>query len=54
VHSISVDGLHWHRRISVEAIEVLHWRRVMWVVTILVPSSMVVKRFLVMVFVVHL
>lgn len=54
MHPISIDGFHWHWCVSMEAIEVLHWRRVVWVLAILMPSSMVFKSFLVMVLVVHL
>jgi hypothetical protein len=54
MHSIPIDGFHWHWCIGMEAIEVLHRRRVLWVLTILMPSSMVFKGLLVMMLVVHL
>jgi hypothetical protein len=54
MHTIAIDGLHWHWCIGVESIEILHWRRVMRIWTILMPLRMVFKRFLMMMFVVHL
>jgi hypothetical protein len=57
VHAGAVHWLHWHWCIVVEAIVVLHWRLVMWVVTgIIVPcGAVVIKMILVMMlFVVHL
>lgn len=54
MHAVAVDGLHWHWGISVKAIKILYWRRVVWIWTGFVPASMILKGFLVMVFVVHL
>jgi hypothetical protein len=54
MHASPVDGFHWKRREAVEARIVLHWRLMVWVVSIIsMPSRMVIlERFLVVVMVV--
>lgn len=54
MHAVPVDGLHRERCKAVEAIKVLDWRLVVWVVSIIaMPSRMVIlERFLVVVMVV--
>jgi hypothetical protein len=56
MHASPVDGFHWERRKSVEAIVVLHRRLVMRIVSIIsMPSrSVILERFLVVVMVVML
>lgn len=54
MHAIAKDGLHWHRRVGMEAIKVLDWRRVVRIWPVIMPSSMILKNFLMMVFVVHM
>lgn len=54
MHAVPVDGLHRERCKAVEAIKVLDWRLMVWVVSIIaMPSRMVIlERFLVVVMVV--
>jgi hypothetical protein len=56
-HPASIEGLHRHRRIAVEAIEVLHWGMMVRVIaSVVVPASVVIiiSFVVVMLFVVHL